>query len=92
MFRFERVNRDVAGREIMDDRQFAWQAQRDPDLECGFSWLRQKPNRIGFSRNLEKGYFSSRTVPYAGIQLAYHLGFSRVFLVGMDFDSSLRAG
>jgi Kdo-III transferase WaaZ len=58
-------------------------------LECGFSWFRQKPNRIGFSRNLEKGYFSSRTIPYAGIQLAYHLGFNRVFVVGMDLNSSL---
>ncbi|MEO4045485.1 lipopolysaccharide core biosynthesis protein [Pseudomonas sp. CAU 1711] len=88
-YRFERVNRLPEGGEAMSDRRFARQARKDPDFECDFSWFRQKPNRIGFSRNLDKGYFSSRTIPYAGIQLAYHLGFSRVFLVGVDLDSSL---
>jgi len=85
---FERVNRSVDGGEGVGDRLFAWLARRDADLECNFSMFRQKPNRIGFSRNLDKGYFSSRTIPYAGIQLAYHLGFQHVFVVGMDLDSS----
>lgn len=88
VYDFERVNRPPKGGEAMDDRAFARMARRDADLECGFSWFRQKTNRIGFSRNLEKGYFSSRTIPYAGIQMAYHLGFSQVFVVGMDLDSS----
>lgn len=89
VYRFERVNRPPVDGKAMSDRQFARMARRDADLECDFSWFRQKPNRIGFSRNLEKGYFSSRTIPYAGIQLAYHLGFNQVFLVGVDLDSSL---
>lgn len=88
LYCFERVNRPLQGLAPTSDREFARSARKDPDLECGFSWFRQKPNRIGFSRNLEKGYFSSRTIPYAGIQLAYHLGFSQVFVVGMDLDSS----
>lgn len=88
VYRFERVNRPPEDGEAMTDRQFARLAKRDPELECNFSWFRQKPNRIGFSRNLDKGYYSSRTIPYAGIQLAYHLGFSQVFLVGVDLDSS----
>ena len=89
VYRFERVNRPGDNRPALSDRRFAWAARRDADMECDFSWLRQKPNRIGFCRNLAKGYFSGRTIPYAGIQLAYHLGFSRVFVVGMDLDSSL---
>lgn len=88
LYCFERVNRPLQGLEPICDREFARSARKDPDLECGFSWFRQKPNRIGFSRNLDKGYFSSRTIPYAGIQLAYHLGYSQVFVVGMDLDSS----
>lgn len=88
VYPFERVNRPILERPALPDRVFARQARRDSELECGFSWFRQKPNRIGFSRNLDKGYFSSRTIPYAGLQLAYHLGFSRVFLVGVDLDSS----
>ncbi len=89
LYSFERVNRLSSGGEAMGDRQFARLARRDSELECNFSWFHQKPNRIGFSRNLDKGYFSGRTIPYAGIQLAYHLGFSQVFVVGMDLDSSL---
>ncbi|VXA97148.1 Lipopolysaccharide core biosynthesis protein RfaZ [Pseudomonas sp. 8BK] len=88
VYGFERVNRPVGGREPMGDRQFAWAARKDADFECHFSLFRQKPNRIGFSRNIDKGYFSSRTIPYTGIQLAYHLGFQQVFVVGMDLDSS----
>lgn len=89
VYRFERVNRPERDRAALGDRLFAWRARRDADLECCFSLWRQKPNRIGFSRNLAKGYFSSRTVPYAGLQLAYHLGFSRIFLVGLDLNSSM---
>ncbi|WNF46342.1 lipopolysaccharide core biosynthesis protein [Pseudomonas sp. SG20056] len=85
---FERANRPVDGRKPMSDRQFSWAARKDADFECHFSLFRQKPNRIGFSRNIDKGYFSSRTIPYTGIQLAYHLGFQQVFVVGMDLDSS----
>lgn len=89
VYRFERVNRPVGDKAALSDRRFAWRARWDADMECHFSLLRQKPNRIGFCRNLAKGYFSGRTIPYAGIQLAYHLGFNRVFLVGLDLDSSL---
>lgn len=88
VYGFERANRPVDGRAPMGDRHFAWAARKDADFECEFSLFRQKPNRIGFSRNIEKGYFSSRTIPYTGIQLAYHLGFQQVFVVGMDLDSS----
>lgn len=88
VYRLERVNRTREGHAALGDRRFAWAVRKDRDIECRFSLLRQKPNRIGFSRNLEKGYFSNRTVPYVGLQLAYHLGFSRVFMIGLDLDSS----
>ena len=39
---------------------------------------------IGFSKNLSEGYFDARTVAYLALQLAYHLGFSKVFMVGVD--------
>lgn len=89
VYRLERVNRTHEGSVAMGDRRFAWLVRKDCDIECRFSLLRQKPNRIGFSRNMEKGYFSNRTIPYAGLQLAYHLGFGRVFMVGLDLDSSV---
>lgn len=81
----ERVNRSVAG-SVLSDRRYAWQMRNDPDIECGFSLWRKKPNRIGFSRNMSKGYFGGRTIPYAALQMAFHMGFSKVFLVGVDLD------
>jgi KDO transferase-3 len=41
---------------------------------------------LGFSKNLKRGFFDARTVAYLALQLAYHLGFTRVFLVGVDLD------
>ncbi|MGU9855407.1 lipopolysaccharide biosynthesis protein [Pseudomonas sp. LF245] len=42
----------------------------------------QRP--IGFSKDMSEGFFDARTVAYLTLQLAYHLGFSKVFLVGVD--------
>lgn len=78
LFPLLRVNRSASGGR-MSDRRFVWRVRKAPEIECQFSMFSQKPNRIGFSRSREKGYFSSRTIPYAGIQLAYYLGFSKVF-------------
>jgi len=83
LYLLKRVNR-VNGKPAMSDRRFAWSIRRDPDLFSGFSLLSKKPNRIGFSRNLSKGYFGSRTIPFAALQLACHLGFNKAFLVGVD--------
>lgn len=57
-----RTNRPLDG-AVLSDRRYAWSVRKDPDLECRFSLLRQKPNRIGFSRNMTKGYFGGRTIP-----------------------------
>lgn len=83
LYLLERVNRP-SGRTPVSDRRFAWAVRNDPDYEVDWSLLRQKPNRIGFSRNMANGYFNGRTIAYAALQLAYHLGFSKVFLVGVD--------
>ncbi|RBA53001.1 lipopolysaccharide core biosynthesis protein [Stutzerimonas zhaodongensis] len=83
LFLLERVNRST-GRAAISDRRFAWQVRNDPDYAVEWSLFRQKPNRIGFSRNMTNGYFNGRTIAYAALQLAYHMGFDKVFLVGVD--------
>ena len=88
LYAFNRVNRSIDGKQQLSDRRFAWKMRNDQDVSCDFSLFSQKPNRIGFSRDMDKGYFSCRTIPYAGLQLAYHLGFNQVILVGVDLDSS----
>jgi len=86
LFLMQRSNRPLDGGE-RSDRGYAWHVRNDPDIECLFSLFRQKPNRIGFSRNMCKGYFGGRTIPYAALQLAYHLGFSKAILVGVDLNA-----
>jgi Kdo-III transferase WaaZ len=84
-FLLERVNR-MRGQVPLGDRRFAWSIRDDRELHSDFSLWRRKPNRIGFSCNFSKGYFCARTIAYVGVQLAFHLGFSKVLLVGVDLD------
>lgn len=49
----------------------------------------KRARSIGFSKNLQHGYFDARTVAYLALQLAYHLGFSKVFLVGVDMNQTV---
>jgi len=57
------------------------QAQRLPGL---FS---RRARDIGFSCNLDYGIFDVRTVAFIALQLAYHLGFTEIYLAGVDLDS-----
>jgi KDO transferase-3 len=86
LFLLERANR-YYDRKALSDRRFAWSIRNDPELVSHFSLFRQKLNRIGFSRNMQRGYFVGRTIVYAATQLAYSIGFRKVFIVGMDLNS-----
>lgn len=74
----------------ISDRWFALKNLMDKDLTYEFSFFSQRKNRIGFSHNLEKGYYCARTIVYTAVQLAKFLGFSKVFIVGMDLSSETR--
>ncbi|MBA1200661.1 lipopolysaccharide biosynthesis protein [Pseudomonas capeferrum] len=58
-------------------------------LVRSWTFWSKRGRSIGFSRNLSKGFFDARTVAYVALQLACHLGFSEVFLVGVDLDQSV---
>lgn len=81
-----RVNR---GARQYSPRAFAFRALFDRELVADFSLFSQKKNRIGFSKNLEKGYYCGRTIPYVGLQAAYYLGFNKVLIAGLDLNSEL---
>ncbi|MFQ6573699.1 lipopolysaccharide biosynthesis protein [Pseudomonas sp. UM16] len=51
-----------------------------------FPGSRKKP--LGFSKNLHRGFFDARTVAYVALQIAYHAGFNKVFLVGVDLNQN----
>lgn len=62
---------------------------KNQDLVRHRNSLDKRTRSIGFSRNLEQGFFDARTVAYLALQLAYHVGFTQVFLVGLDLNQSL---
>lgn len=45
-------------------------------------------DNIGFSRNLERMIYNGYTVTYVCIQLAVYMGFSEIYLIGVDFNYS----
>lgn len=40
--------------------------------------------RRGFSRDIERGIWAGGTVTFAAMQIAYHIGYARVVLIGVD--------
>ena len=44
--------------------------------------------KVGFSRNLEKFAYHGFTVTYICLQLAVYMGFSEIYLLGVDFNYS----
>ncbi|WP_122582444.1 lipopolysaccharide biosynthesis protein [Pseudomonas viridiflava] len=58
------------------------------DLVRKLSLFSRRSRDIGFSKDMSLGFFDARTVMYLALQLAHHLGFSKVFLVGFDMNQS----
>ncbi len=58
-------------------------------LKFKFSRIFLSSKNIGFSKDVTQGYFCARTIPYVALQLAYYLGFKKVFLVGLDLNASV---
>lgn len=57
-------------------------------LVRGRFWGGKRERSLGFSKDLSQGFFDARTVAYLALQIAHHVGFSKVFLVGVDLDQS----
>ncbi|UVL01552.1 lipopolysaccharide biosynthesis protein [Pseudomonas sp. B21-047] len=56
---------------------------------CNRALWSKRARSIAFSKNLSQGFFDARTVAYVALQLAYHLGFEEVLLVGVDLDQAV---
>ncbi|MCU1749229.1 lipopolysaccharide biosynthesis protein [Pseudomonas sp. 6D_7.1_Bac1] len=62
--------------------------KRNKDLVRSTSLFGHRRKSIGFSKNLSDGFFDARTVAYLALQLAYHAGFTKVIMVGVDLNQS----
>lgn len=56
---------------------------------CNRALWSKRSRSIAFSKDMAHGFFDARTVAYVALQLAYHLGFEQVLLVGLDLDQSV---
>ncbi|MFJ4347780.1 lipopolysaccharide biosynthesis protein [Pseudomonas sp. NPDC089401] len=56
---------------------------------CGRALWSKRARSIAFSKDMSSGHFDARTVAYVALQLAYHLGFEQVLLVGVDLDQAV---
>ncbi|MBO9551989.1 lipopolysaccharide biosynthesis protein [Pseudomonas sp.] len=61
----------------------------DPQVVRSRALWGSRSRSVGFSKDLSQGFFDARTVAYAALQIAFHLGFNQVFLVGVDLDQSV---
>lgn len=86
IYLIETVNR-FYGQPRLDRKAFLQGAQRDDDFVLP-NPPDDRGDRIGFSKNLRKGFFAASTVPYCATQVAFYLGFRRIFILGMDLDYS----
>lgn len=70
-----------------DARAFDAAAERDPDLELH---PRRRPSegRVGFSRDIRKGVFTGQTIAFSALQVAIWIGYTRVFILGMDLGGT----
>lgn len=62
----------------------------DRELVRNRNFLSRRNRRIGFSKNLKRGFFDARTVAYLALQIAYHAGFTKAVMVGVDLNQSVK--
>jgi Kdo-III transferase WaaZ len=62
-------------------------ADRDPDLVLHPS-ARSSKGWVGFSRDIRKGVFTGQTITFSALQVAVWLGYTRIFILGMDLGGS----
>jgi KDO transferase-3 len=62
-------------------------AERDPDLVLHPS-ARPSKGRVGFSRDIRKGVFTGQTIAFSALQIAVWLGYTRIFILGMDLGGT----
>lgn len=82
-----KINR-VYGKKRERDSFFSFKSVFDKELMFDYNPFFSSVNKIGFSKNILKGYFCARTIPYIALQISYFLGFQKVFLIGLDLKES----
>lgn len=82
IFLYHNIN-DNYDQPILDDKDLIAQLQQENNF-----FLPKDMNRlVGFSHDICRGTFGGRTVAFQGVQIAAYLGFSQIYLAGMDLGA-----
>lgn len=79
---------EQAGREIAESRArkfIAWRSRTHVPRDDRTTYI-QSRKAPGFSRDPNRGLWEGATVTFVAMQLAYHMGFRRLVLVGVDHN------
>ena len=82
----ERVNRFYNVPQMSDKLFYKNNKHNLNYVFAGISLVNRNYN-IGFTKNLLNGYFGGRTIPYCALQIAYHLGYRDISMIGVDFTN-----
>ena len=69
--------------KIFSDNYYDYARECDATDVFFYQQIQVFPN-VGFSMDIDKGIFSSDTVTYAKLQIAVSLGYSNIYLIGVD--------
>lgn len=79
---------DQFGKEISKYKMpkfIPWSRRNDFGKESNYIYLNESFNEI-FAEDIDKPFGNGGTVTYTCIQLAFHMGFSEVYLIGIDHN------
>jgi len=65
---------------------FAWRARKWLDMDADTHFIYTSYTGPGFSRDVTGRVWEGATVTNVALQLAYHMGFARVILIGVDHN------
>jgi hypothetical protein len=69
--------------EVPCPKFIGWRAHRLIDFVPSMMYLRSR-NQPGFYGDVSRGVWEGATVTYVAMQIAYHLGFQEIILIGVD--------
>ncbi len=84
----EQCTRDISSLSM--PKFLSWRSHRFfPDGPLPATFLYTTYDNPGFARDVRGRVWESATVTYVALQLAYHMGFEQVILVGVDHNGSV---
>jgi len=81
------IEQSVAELQVLQmPKFFAWRARKWLNMDADTHFIYTSYTGPGFSRDVTSRVWEGATVTNVALQLAYHMGFSKVILIGVDHN------